>query len=709
MVRLPSPKPCANLLIDDFVFVLSVSLPLSVTALKALYDRTMDIAFQHQAVRGPAGTTGHPELGQELSFGDALKAHASPGSHHHASSSSGVLLSDLIEEHGPLAATAMASPTHTSTFVLPPTQTSPAQLAGLAAESTSNPSSYTWSTNQLTDSAAQPLALTNAAASAGIPAGDLMTFQIDGQIKLGLRPRQLTFSGSAQQQPQLGPQLHAGAGLLPTAEHPPALLPHAGHAELSPVPLLPSHAASDASKVFTDTAAADAPAEADPQQLELAQQAAPATGSPHQQGSFGLSSQPVTVVTETEATREAAESQTGQQLSAVAPSLSWPQAPFRQSSALPAPASRQSSGLPPPLPVSRQNSGMPPLPAVVTVPSRQASAVATAPVQQQSGALSRQPSQQQSISLSRQASIAPHTASRQGSGMPLPLSRQPSAPTEAAGRSTEAEEPGQAVPKGPGLGLEQAWADLLPSLLAEASRQHSSGSAVLPSAAVLPATLQPPAASTNPQTVQDVLDMWAPVTKPMGAGKMTPVGPCKSGKPCLCTWLCLAVMITLCSSTAMNGHKQDLFLVVILSELSQSVLLHSRQASAYPHSAQEQCDSVHSIYNLLLPLFSSSCSIAHACHCSKLSPHRWCIPLQEPLLLTAAYGGVSGPVQHASQLLKAMRLHSPPEPVAQPARPHHARHLSPPQRYALHPTRTTPNQVQVRFTQSCLAVAVLKR
>ena len=392
----------------------------------------------------------------------------------------------------------MASPTHTSTFVLPARQTSPAHLARLSTDSNQHPSSFTWSSNQPTDSASQQLALTRAAASAGITAGNLVSFQVDGQIKLGLQPRQLTFSGSAQQQPQLGPQLQGGAELLPISEHLPALIPHAGHAELSPVPLLPSRAASDASKVFPDAVASDAPAEPSPPQPELAQQ----------QGSFALSSQPISVVSEAEATRGAAESQTGQQLTAVAPSLSWPQAPSRQSSGLPGPAFCQSSGLPPP-PISRHNSGMPPPPAVVRVP---------APIQQQSGVLSRQASQQQSIPPSRQASMAPQTVSRQGSGLPLPLSQQASAPTEPARHSTEANELEQAVPKVPGTGLEQARAALLPSLLAEASKQHSSGSAVLPSAAVVPAPLQQPASDANQQTVQDILKMWAPITQPIGAG-----------------------------------------------------------------------------------------------------------------------------------------------------------------------------------------------
>ena len=479
------------------------------------------------------GNRGQYELGQELSFGDALKAHVSPDTHqnHHQSSSGGVMmLSDLIEEHGPLAASAMSSPTHTTTFVLPAQQTSPAQLAGLAPDSHLDPLGCSFGLQQqqqLIDPAAQQLALpmTDASVAAGIAAGDLMTFQVDGQIKLGLRPRQLTFSGSAQQaqqqQPQLRQQLHGSNEARPAAQLAPAnaASPHAAaeiysearHSELSPVPLLPSHAASDASNAFADMTAADA-----------VQPGSAATMEPHsgqiandlqQQGSL-IPKVPVSV-----AATEPAELQAGQQLTNVAPSLSWPAAaaPSRQSSGLPPPLSQQQSGAVPPFPQQ--------LSAVVTEPIKQTSAVAAtaeaAPLQQNSGVLSRQNSQQQqSVPFSRQASRSCKSASRQGSGVQLPLSQQASAAAPgAAQHSAAAGTPQQTAANGPGQGLERAWAALLPSLLASASQQHYAAELnTLPSAALPTMVQQGINEDAKQQTVGDILKMWAPIAGPTAAG-----------------------------------------------------------------------------------------------------------------------------------------------------------------------------------------------
>ena len=481
------------------------------------------------------GNRGQYELGQELSFGDALKAHAIPNTHHHQSSSGGItMLSDLIEEQGPLAASAMSSPTHTTTFVLPAQQTSPAQLAGLAPDSHFDPLGYSFGPQQqqqqLSGPPAQQLAwpTTDASVAAGIAAGDLMTFQVDGQIKLGLRPRQLTISGSAQQaqqQQQQPPHLYGSSAALPAAELAPVnpASPHAaadiyqeaGHSELSPVPLLSSRVASNASRAFADMAAADAAAvqTGTASVPAMAPQSGPIADDLQQQDS------PVPTVPVSVATTEAVEVQTGQQLTNVAPSLSWPTAaePSRQSSGVPPPLSHQQSNLSSPLP--RQPS------AVVKGPVRQTSAVAAAaaPSRLNSSALSRQNSQQQQhqqpVPLFRQVSRLHHSASRLGSGMQMPLSCQASAvATEAAQRSAMAEEPEQAAAKGPGQGLEQAWAALLPSLLASASQQHSDEPAMLPSAALPNVRQQAGNTDAKQQTVGDILKMWAPIARPTAAG-----------------------------------------------------------------------------------------------------------------------------------------------------------------------------------------------
>lgn len=456
---------------------------------------------------------GHSVLGQELSFGDALKAQPSPESHHHSGGGRVMMLSDLIGEHGPLAASAMSSPTHTTTFILPAQQTSPAQLAGLVTtDNSQDPVSLP--PQLLHDSASQQAAwaATDAAAvAAGIAAGDLMTFQVDGQIKLGLRPRQLTFSASAQQPPQLGPQLWGGNQALPaTLAAPPQATAdgplNAGPSELSPVPLLASPAASDAGNVSTDLAAPDATipqgALSEPDRAHQGEQTT-AAGNPQQQDSL-MAAEPPTQqasVAVTEAMGEAAEPQTGQQLTTVAPSLSWPAAPStgglsrQQSARMPPPPARQPSA------VAREPSAVP----AAAVPSRQ-----------NSSTLSRQNSQQQPLPVSSQAPRSHQSASREGSTVQLSLSRQAS---EAAGHSARAEELGAGPEGGSGRGLEQAWAALLPSLLAEASKQHSGGDVAVPPSALLPAMLQQQGSTDAKQpAVGDILKLWAPVARPAAAG-----------------------------------------------------------------------------------------------------------------------------------------------------------------------------------------------
>lgn len=78
-----------------------------------------------------------PHIGAELSFGDALKTQgapaetqSSPGPAPNSPGQTGLLLSDLIEEHGPLAMNALSSPVHTAPLATAVQQHSPAQLAG---------------------------------------------------------------------------------------------------------------------------------------------------------------------------------------------------------------------------------------------------------------------------------------------------------------------------------------------------------------------------------------------------------------------------------------------------------------------------------------------------------------------------------------------------------------------------------------------------
>ena len=455
---------------------------------------------------------GHPELGQELSFGDALKAQtALPAELHYGD----LVLSDLLEAHGPLAMTAISSPTHTSAFVLPSEQTSPAQLAGLADVPDQDLSSQIM-TQHSSEPVLQAPALTELLAEAApAAAGDMMTFQVDGQIKLGLRPRQLTFSASAQPQPQLWLQSQAGsqaleqspfaapqsAAPLPGAEQPAGASIHSSGATTSGH-LLDGVAASESFDRSLQSAQPGSASLMLQPQVSSVATAAPVAAPVSRQPSIQANGMSTAV-----------ETQCGQELTTVAPSLSWQgpataaAAPSRQNSA-PAPLLSRQPSVARQLP-SRQ------LSAAVQLPSRQTSA-AVPPLSRQPSAVGQPPSRQTS------AVAAPH--SRQSSGMPLPVSKQSSAviappPTLSRQPSTSAE-PHQAAGPSPRQGLEQAWAALLPSLLAEANRQHGDAAAAVPAAARLPAGSQSRADAAAPvQTVGDILKMWAPLPKAMIAGQ----------------------------------------------------------------------------------------------------------------------------------------------------------------------------------------------
>ena len=454
----------------------------------------------------------HPELGQELSFGDALKAQTAPPTEPHYGD---LVLSDLLEAHGPLAMTAMSSPTHTSAFVLPSEQTSPAQLAGLADVSDQDLSSQIM-TQHSSEPQLQAPALTGLQADAApAAAGDMMMFQVDGQIKLGLHPRQLTFSASAQPPPQLWLQSQTGSQAceqspfaasqsavpLPRAEQPAGMSTHSSVAAASGH--LPDGVAAFQSSDRSCQSAQPGSASLvlQPQVSSMATAAPPAAPVSRQSS---IQANDVTTAVET---------QCDQELTAVAPSLSWPgpataaAAPSRQNSA-PAPLlSRQpSAAVQPP---SRQ------LSAAVQLPSRQASA-AVSPLSPQPSAVGQPPSRQTS------AVAAPH--SRQSSGVPQPLSKQSSAvvplPPSLSRQPSTSAEPHQAAGPSPRQGLEQAWAALLPSLLAETNRPGGAVAATVPTAARLPAGSQSRAAAAAPvQTVGDILKMWAPLPKAMTAGQ----------------------------------------------------------------------------------------------------------------------------------------------------------------------------------------------
>ncbi len=456
---------------------------------------------------------GHPELGQELSFGDALKGQtAPPATEPHYGD---LVLSDLLEAHGPLAMTAMSSPTHTSAVVLPCEQTSPAQLAGLADVSDQDLSSQIM-TQHSSDPQLQQPALTGLLADAApAVAGDMMTFQVDGQIKLGLRPRQLTFSASAQPPPQLWLQSQAGSQALEQS-------PFAVSQSAAPLPLAeqPAGVSTHSSGASASGYAPDgiAASQSLDRSLQSAQPGSASLVLQPQVSSMATAAPPAAPVCrqpsiQADDMATAVETQCGQELTTVAPSLSWPgpataaAIPSRQNSAPPPLLSRQpSTAVQPP---SRQ------LSAAVQLPSRQASA-AVPLLSRQPSAVGQRPSQQTS------AVAAPH--SRQSSGVPLPLSKQSSAvvpppPTLSRQPSTSAE-PHQAAGPSPRQGLEQAWAALLPSLLAEANRQGGDIAAAVPAAARLPAGSQSRAEAAAPlQTVDDILKMWAPLPKAMTAGQ----------------------------------------------------------------------------------------------------------------------------------------------------------------------------------------------
>lgn len=263
----------------------------------------------------------------------------------------------------------------------------------------------------------------------------------------------------------------------------------------------------------------------------------------------------------------AAAADSGQQLTDSPPSLAWPggaastcepdrqqslsaSVPSRQASATMPPVSTQASAVAPLL--SRQPSAGAPVLSqqaaaeVLPTPSRQTSAVAQVPSRQQSAVAS---------ALIKQGSAVVPLPSRQGSATVTPPTRQPSAmPVEHATSM-----PDQAAANSPSQGLEQAWAALLPSLLAESNkRQAGSGAAhTLPTDladVLLPVhgqrqqhdvqQQQDPALQRNGSghgghampSVQDILQTWAPVPKPPSTGTPPAQSHCSS-TPCISNWV----------------------------------------------------------------------------------------------------------------------------------------------------------------------------
>ena len=179
--------------------------------------------------------------------------------------------------------------------------------------------------------------------------------------------------------------------------------------------------------------------------------------------------------------------------------------------------------------------------------SRQASAAAQVLSRQPSAmpeAMSRQPSTAAAVPSRQPSAVAPALAKQpsnttslheQASAVALALSRGPSIATteKSLSRHRSAQPvaqptllPDQAAANSPRPGLEQAWAALLPALLAESSRQQPG--AVLTTDSVAGPQVQQfdPAGESMPtnggQSVRDILRTWAPLPHPKSSpGRLT--------------------------------------------------------------------------------------------------------------------------------------------------------------------------------------------
>lgn len=125
------------------------------------------------------------QLGTELSFGDALKPQAAPAAHAQSSPrQAGVMLADLIEEHGPLAMSAMSSPVHTAPLEHGAEQHSPAHLAGCGQALQAVPAEQAWISAENTGQLQQA----SFATSMLPPDASEMTFQVMLHAAVALLP-----------------------------------------------------------------------------------------------------------------------------------------------------------------------------------------------------------------------------------------------------------------------------------------------------------------------------------------------------------------------------------------------------------------------------------------------------------------------------------------------------------------------------------------
>lgn len=328
---------------------------------------------------------------------------------------------------------------------------------------------------------------------------------MDGQVRLGLRPRQLTFVASAQPDsssrasfphPQLPVAAAAPANALPASmqaqEQSAVAVPAAAqgsvlgfsqtlnHQQSLPVSIAAGPGFGDSQSLPTQPSQPLADASLAQQSVSVA----PNIGieQQQQQVSVAYSEALQQAGVESQQAPSASAEAGSTELSESPPSLAWPGAvaaplePIRQQSILSAVPSRQASGAV--LPLSRQLSAVAPVvsgqpSAVVQVLSRQATA------QQlpsgESPAAAQVPSRQSSaMGPSRQASTAATPPTRQTSA--VPASQPASLPAQAAAGS-------------PGQGLQQH------------AQQDPHTQGVAPS-------------------VRDILQMWAPVPKPPSTGTL---------------------------------------------------------------------------------------------------------------------------------------------------------------------------------------------
>ena len=367
--------------------------------------------------------------------------------------------------------------------------------------------------------------------------------QVDGQVRLGLRPRQLTFTASTQPAVNNSSNTsvlltHSPLAAVQPSPQPPSLMPASRPMQQQAAPAVAPHSAHGLhhSDSTAQASAADAPARV---ALTAAQSLPSKTSHPL-----------ADVFAAQQGAAEQATGPLGQQQGAWQEALSAPGAALQQAADFPgrlpsadAPASGQLSDSPPSL-------AWPGAAATAGDPHRQQSLPAAPPSRHTSGAVplpSRQPSAVASTVIKQRSVLAPGP-SRQASMALRPPSRQDS----AAHVTHPHPVPDQAAVNSRDQGLEQAWAALLPTLLAQSTRQHNCLTPAQPSDATPAVSLDvtdthlPVQAGSQQQeaaqqrqheqrivpSVQDILQMWAPLPKPASTGTTHCSAPVQTSKTC---------------------------------------------------------------------------------------------------------------------------------------------------------------------------------